>query len=265
MSIKPWQDLTFTDDYMFKLVLLRKDICIRILERILAIKIRDIQYLDDEKSLKFRYDSKGIRLDIYAEADGTVYEIEMQVKQLRTEELSKRTRYYQSMIDLDMLKAGYKYKTLKTTFIIFLCTFDLYGQGRHIYTFRNLCVENPALEMQDATTKIFLNSKGTMDDVAPDVKAFLDYLNGIPSHDALVQDIESKIHEVKKNHEEEVSYMTYEMKLDEMREEGHKEGEISTMARNLKSIMQKMHLTMEEAMDMFDIPPAERSKYAELL
>ena len=224
MSIKPWQQLTFTDDYMFKLVLLKKDICIRILERILAINIRDIQYLDDEKSLKFRYDSKGIRLDVYTEADGTIYEIEMQVKQLRTEELAKRTRYYQSMIDLDMLKAGCKYKTLKPIFIIFLCTFDPYGQGRHMYTFRNLCVEDSALEMQDAATKIFLNSKGTMNDVTPEVKSFLDYLNGILSQDDLVKKIETEIQEVKKDREKEVSYMTYEMKLDEMREEGHKEG-----------------------------------------
>ena len=33
------------------------------------------------------------------------------------------------------------------------------------------------LELEDKTTKVFVNSTGTADDVAPDVKAFLDYVN----------------------------------------------------------------------------------------
>ena len=123
-----------------------------------------------------------------------------------------------------MLKAGCRYKNLKPCFIIFICPFDLYGLGRHIYTFRNLCVENPSLEMGDATTKIFLNTKGTMDDVTMDIKTFLDYINGTISEDDLVQEIECEIQRMKLLEEEEVSYMTYEMKLEEMREDGIQQG-----------------------------------------
>ena len=194
------------------------------LERILRIKIRDIQYLEDEKTMKLRYTSKGVRLDVYAEADDSVFEVEIQMRNYGIEELAKRTRYYQSTIDQDMLKAGCRYKNLKPCFIIFICPFDLYGLGRHIYTFRNLCVENPSLEMGDATTKIFLNTKGTMDDVTMDIKTFLDYINGTISEDDLVQEIECEIQRMKLLEEEEVSYMTYEMKLEEMREDGIQQG-----------------------------------------
>lgn len=48
-------------------------------------------------------------------------------------------------------------------------------------------------------------------------------------------------------------------------EQGRKEGEESATVKNLKAIMQKMHLSAEEAMDMFDIPAAKRPRYAELL
>lgn len=74
-TIKPWQDLTIQDDYMFKLVMRRKPICKRMLEKILHVPIRDIRYSDDEKTMKFQYEGKGIRLDVYVADDkGTVYD-----------------------------------------------------------------------------------------------------------------------------------------------------------------------------------------------
>ena len=45
--------------------------------------------------------------------------------------IHKRTRYYQGMIDLNILEKGENYKSLKKSFVIFICTFDLFGRGRH--------------------------------------------------------------------------------------------------------------------------------------
>ncbi len=243
MAIKPWEELTIQDDYMFKLIMRRKHICKRMLEKILQVSIQDIRYHEEEKTMKFGYDSKGVRLDVYLEADGTVIVVEMQVRDPMTEELAKRTRYYQSMIDLDMLQAGCKYKQLKPTIIIFLCPFDPYKEDRHIYTFRNTCREHPDLEMGDQTTKIFLNTTGTKDDVGPDVKAFLDYVNGVLSDDDFVREIEEEIQKVKLIEEERVAYMTYELKLDDAREEGERKGRaegradgITEMVKNLLKV-----------------------------
>ena len=68
------------------------------------------------------------------------------------------------------------YKDLKRSFVIFVCTFDLFGEGRHIYTFENRCIQNTELGLGDDTTKIILNTKGTMDDVSPEMKRLLDYM-----------------------------------------------------------------------------------------
>ena len=223
-AIKPWKDLKISDDYMFKLVMMVERICKHMLEIILGIKIREIRYLEDEKSMKFGYGSKGIRLDVYVEGDDTVFEVEMQMRKPDTSELAKRTRYYQSVIDRGMLKTGFKYRLLKPSFIIFICPFDPYGQSRHIYTFRNICTEDRYLEMGDETTKIFLNTTGTVDDVSPEIKAFLDYVNGIVSADIFVQEIEAEINRLKQLENEEASYMTYAMKLAEEREDGREEG-----------------------------------------
>jgi hypothetical protein len=82
------------------------------------------------------------------------------------------------MIDLNILEKGNNYKDLKRSFAIFVCTFDVFGEGRHIYTFENRCVQNLDLGLGDDTTKIILNTKGTMDDVSPEMKRLLDYIDG---------------------------------------------------------------------------------------
>ena len=80
------------------------------------------------------------------------------------------------------------------------------------------------MPLGDGATKIFLNTKGTADDVPPDVRAFLDYVDGRINDDAFVQEIEQEIREVKKIENERVSYMTLAMKMMEERKEGIKEG-----------------------------------------
>ena len=47
--IKPWEELTISDDYMFKLIMSRKRICKQMLERILHIEIKSLSYVETEK------------------------------------------------------------------------------------------------------------------------------------------------------------------------------------------------------------------------
>ncbi len=248
--VKPWEELTIADDYMFKLVMRHPKICKRLIEKILKIKIRHIDYLDDEKSLKFRYSGKGIRLDVYVEGDDTIYDIEMQVRDYGDDELAHRTRYYQSMIDVDALAAGADYKELKNSYIIFLCPFSLFDGQRHMYTFRNICLEERKLELNDGTTKVFLCSEGELDDVSADVKAFLDYMKGLPSSDDFVNEVDNFIKEVKIKDEERVSYMTYEMKMREAHEDGKEEGRNEGIREGmLKAVamLKKLKLSKEVA------------------
>jgi len=50
------------------------------------------------------------------------------------------------------------YMHLKKSYTIFICTEDVFGQKRYQYTFRNLCLEDKALELNDGATKIFFNT-----------------------------------------------------------------------------------------------------------
>ena len=261
-TIKPWEELSFRDDYMFKRIMSHKRFCKRMLEKILRIEIRDIRYLEDEKTIKTAYESKGIRLDVYVEDDrNTVYNVELQVRKPEKDGLFKRTRYYQSMIDGDLLMAGARYDTLKDTIIIFICPFEVLDGNRHMYTFRNICVEDRETVMPDGATKILLSTKGRLDDIPSDLKAFLDYVDGILGNDEFVQEIDREIKELKKLEAERVAYMTYAMKIQEERDEAKEEGKIEMVFRYIK----KKNVSIDAALDDFDVPETERVQYANRL
>jgi len=141
-----------------------------------------------------------------------------------TKELPKRSRYYQSMIDLQMIDKGEMYKKLKPGYIIFICPFDLFGKGRHIYTFENICKEDHSISLEDGIVKIFLNAKGNKDDVSSGLKAFLDYVAGKKNEDAFVKRLMDAVKEAKKNREWRHEYMTLLMRDQENIEKGIEKG-----------------------------------------
>lgn len=169
-----------------------------------------------------------------ADGKGTIYNLEMQTSD--TKELPKRTRYYQGMIDLNLIEKGKLYGELNTSYIIFICTFDPFGQGRHIYSFENRCKEDLSLKLKDGTTKIFLNSAGTKGDVSGNLKEFLLYLAGKESSNEFVQKVDSEVKRAKGNKEWRREYMTLLMRDRENIEEGRRQGR----EEGRKEIIEKM-------------------------
>jgi predicted transposase/invertase (TIGR01784 family) len=206
---------------MFGIVMRKPEYCKPFLEIILGIKIARIEYPKSQETIDLSADAKSVRLDVYVEGDETVYDIEMQTT--LNENLPKRTRYYQGMIDLNILEKGENYTKLKKSFVIFVCTFDLFGEGRHIYTFENRCIQNLNLSLGDETTKIILNTKGTLDDVTTEMKNLLDFIDGQEPKDDFTRKLDEEVTNVRGNKKWRLDYMTLQMKFDEKFEEGRQE------------------------------------------
>lgn len=138
---KIWENLTIANNFIFQKVMRKKRLCKRLIEKILHIKIRKIMFPETEKGINVRRDSKSVRLDVYVEDDkGTLYDIEMQTTGYADPaELPKRTRYYQAMMDMDVLNKGEFYTKLRKTYIILICTFDPFDRNLSQYTFRETC------------------------------------------------------------------------------------------------------------------------------
>jgi predicted transposase/invertase (TIGR01784 family) len=138
---KTLKELNLEDDFLFAKVMSDKEICKEFLEEILEIEIEKIEILEEQKTIDLLLESKGIRLDVYVkDENSTIYNVEMQRGKHRN--LPKRLRYYQGSIDLDLISKGEDYRKLTKSYIIFICTFDLFDKGRHKYTFQNLCLED---------------------------------------------------------------------------------------------------------------------------
>ncbi len=219
-----WETLGIANDFMFGKVMQDAELCKELLQRILPdLEIDHIEYPEAQKGIRPDVDAKSVRLDVYVrDGKGTVYDIEMQVSD--TKELPKRSRYYQSMIDLQMIDRGEYYKNLKPSYIIFICPFDLFDKGRHIYTFRNICEEDNSLSLEDGAVKIFLNAAGKQDDVSSELKAFLDYVAGKESEDDFVQKLADAVKQARKNREWRHEYMTLLMRDQENIEKGMEKG-----------------------------------------
>jgi len=103
-----WEQATLANNFIFyKVMHNNPDICKELLEILLEMKIDHID-MKQEETLEIDYGKKGIRLDVYATENSTAYNIEMQATD--TGELSERARFYQSVLDVDDLKAGGTYK-----------------------------------------------------------------------------------------------------------------------------------------------------------
>ncbi len=223
MIEKAFEELQIKDDFMFGVIMRNPRFCKPFLERILNIRISYIEYPKSQETIDLSADAKSVRLDIYVE-DGkeTVYNIEMQTGE--NGNLPKRARYYQGMIDLNILEKGANYKDLKRSFVIFVCTFDLFGEGRHIYTFENRCIQNLKLGLGDDTTKIILNTKGTMDDVTPEMKKLLDFIDGKEPEDDFTRELDEAVQSVRRNEKWRLDYMTLQMHYQEKYEQGIEQG-----------------------------------------
>ena len=222
--IKKWESLTISNDFLFGKVMSHPGLCQKLLERIFPdMKIDHIEYPELQKAINIDYDAKGVRLDVYVkDGNNTVYNIEMQA--IDTKELPKRSRYYQSMIDLQLMDKGADYQELNQCYVIFICQTDIFHKGRHKYTFENLCTEDTFTKLGDQTCKVFLNAGGTMDDISPNLKAVLDYVAGKMSDDPYVRELDAAVTEAKHNREWRREYMTLEMKYKEKYNEGTKPG-----------------------------------------
>ncbi|MDE6621528.1 MAG: Rpn family recombination-promoting nuclease/putative transposase [Lachnospiraceae bacterium] len=219
-----YSELKFTNNFVFCKVLENNlDLCRELLELILDVKIKEVALSDKEKVLDITPDGKSVRLDIYVEDDaGTVYNIEMQVAVKQN--LPKRSRYYQGMIDLNSIEKGAKYNALRKSYVIFICMFDPFDKNLPIYTFTNKCSEMPELELGDGTAKVFINPYGDSKDLSGEMKAFFKYLREAVAQSKFTERLCAEVIKVRENKEWRLEYMAWISALEESKEEAREEG-----------------------------------------
>lgn len=263
-AVKSWEELEIRDDYMFAKVMRDKKICKALLEKLLHIKVKDLEYVEEQKTIDISYDAKSVRLDVYVEDEERVFDVEMQTTNQKG--LAKRSRYYQSMLDLNTIEKGETYRKLKDSYVIFICTFDPFGQGRAQYCFENFCLEDKNLKLGDGAKKVFFNTKDYAQSEDAEIQEFLRYVNGESGESAFVQELDAKVKQVKENKEWRAEYMTLLMREQEIREEAMEKGWKKGLEKGSEKAKTEMVLAMlKENVDITLISTVSRFSEEEIL
>lgn len=234
--IEKWNNLPFSNNFIFTKVMQNEELCKKTLELLLNIKIKKLEYTHSEVYFKDSYDSHGIRFDVYTSDDKHCYDIEMQTT--NKSNLLKRARFYSSCIDVDTLKQGKDFSQLKENIIIFLCLEDPFKIGLPVYTIKTHCVEKADIG-DDETTKVFYNISQLEKHSNINVRNFFNFIKtNIPADD-FTEILNKYTFIAKQNADYRRQYMRLEADYVDRLNEGIAQGIAKGIAQGLEQGMQK--------------------------
>ncbi len=257
--IKTVDELTFTDDGMFQAVLHNPDICAELIERLLHIHVGHVEYPELEKQIAPFYTTKGVRLDVYLKDEDKIIDIEIQ--SYPQEALGKRTRYYQSMIDMDSLMKGQGYPYLKDSYILFICKTDPFkdeedkSYGLPCYTFKNVCLENNAVNLNDKSAKVIYNSTAYKQEKDEKIRSFLKFVHtNEPDTDDFSKRLAVLVEKIKDNEKFRMEYAAMNLHDWDITRAAKKEGREEKAIEDAVMLVHKYHATPEAAAQDMNIP-----------
>ena len=203
---------------MFAMVFSHKEIAKPFLEAVLGIKIHELRDPEPEKTVEVSPFYKGIRYDVFVKETGPggetlrSFDIEMQMED--TKEIPKRTRYYQAMCDSESLNKGEVYYNLKELYIMFLCPEDIFGQGKAVYRFKNLEVDNPKIELGDLCFKNFYIFNKYRDVAEKSIREYMEYFATRKPSSPETKKIDRMVKWYQTDNETRKRYMTWQQEID---------------------------------------------------
>ena len=239
--IAKWSKLTLRNNFMFGLVMEKQELCKKLIECILGIKIKSISYMEHEKSFEANLRSKGIRLDLFViDEDGVAYDIEMQMDNSYKEFLGRRTRYYVSTMDNNALKKGERYSQLRKSYVIFICNFDPFGRGLAKYTFNAICNEDHSLVLDDGVTRVFINTEGDRHRISKELASLIGYISTGEVTDDYTKDLDEEVRALRNDDGRERDYMTYMQTIMEHEDMAYSQGITQGISQANKAMAIKM-------------------------
>ena len=236
-----FQKLNLSDDFLFGKVMQDEEILKILLEKVLGFAIKKVVLLQPQRVIEIDPEAHGIRLDVYADDEGSRYAVEMQKE--NEYNIPKRSRYYLSMMDLDLLEKGVSYNELKHSFVVFLCLFDPFKRNRQKYTFERKCIEEDDLFFGDETSVVVLTD---VDEHGgdEDIGKFFRYVisSTAATAESLDNDFVNRIHErvieVKNNKDLEVEFVKLQERDRRNFSEGEKFGEFNMQKKIVENMLE---------------------------
>ena len=202
-----------------------------------------------------KYGKRAIRLDAWGRTDDDrQVNIEME-NHAEQDNIPKRSRFYQGLIDTPILKAGKrtKYRQLPSTIIIFITQEDIFKRDRAMYTFTEQCEEEQGLLLGGGTKKIFLNMSSK--NGPKELISLLQYMKNttLDNPEKLIKDkriveLDSIVTEVRESEEWEEASMTI---LEIGMQRGVQQGEFKKLISQICKKLEKGY-TIEQMAEILE-------------
>ena len=250
--------ISITQDYAFcKVMEDNPEICRELVQLIIGDEVGPLKLVQKQKQVDVTPDGRGIRLDVFCEDQNAVYNIEMQTTQQK--DLGRRARFYQSVIDSDLLNKGQEYQKLPPSYVIFISPKDLIGIGEELCVFEMMSKDFPEADLMTETKIITVCAveKGLARKDA--LGHFLRYLVEHVPTDEFTEKVDEAVERASMDADWRKAVYTWEMKLKDekyyAKEEGKIEGKIEGLEEGLEigaketlfSLVKKGRLSIKEA------------------
>ena len=242
---------------------------------------KDVEYIlriilekDDLKVLKVQTQKsvenmygRSVRFDVFAtDTKGKLYNIEVQ--RADSGAIPERARYNSVMLDYHELNKQEKFKELPESFVIFITEKDVIGDGEKIYHADRI-IRETGKDFNDGTHIIYVNGSYKGEEGKPLDDLIHDFFCENPQEMRHKQ-LANRVSFLKGNKGEvgKMSSIITEIFKDEIaeaREKTAEETKQNTLIENIRSLMKKLNLTAQQAMDILEVPENEQSKYLALI
>lgn len=196
MLEKEWNALTIADDYIFGRVFSDPLLCKKLIELLLNVKVKELSVPPEyQKNFQTGIYSRGVRFDVYTESENEAFDIEIQTTKQKN--LPLRMRYYQSSMDISLIKKGQRFSDLKQTYVLFISTVDQFGYGEPLYEIETCVKGHPEYKFDDKQKEVVYNITAFKKMKNDAVKSFLEYIATGEAKMDFEKEIDDKVVKVK--------------------------------------------------------------------
>lgn len=186
-------------------------------------------------------------------------EVNVEVQKADDDDHQRRMRYTGSLLTTNIADAGITFKQVPDVIVVLISRFDIFKAGRALYHVDRIVRETGNLA-DNGLREVYVNGEANDN---TDAAALMRIFTESEVYDDEKFPATSERKRIFKTTEKGVGEMCEV--IERNRAEGRAEGKAEGRAEAIKSLMDSMRLTAEEAMRALKIPPAEYPKYLAML
>ncbi len=175
------------------------------------------------------------------------------------------------MVDIDCILKGQDYTELKDSYILFICKDDPFtfkeNSKNHFgipcYTFKNICLENQAVKLDDKSLKVIYNSSAYEKESDEKIRGFLHYIyTNEPGEDDFSKRLSALVEKIKENDRFRRDYAAMNLHDRDIQRAAKKEGAHQKALETAKNLLKMKLLTVEQISQAAGLSIEEINKLA---